>query len=103
MHDNPAQGCVLYTSYRSRLRSAAGFSDALKGCAKRVEAYLIAERCRAFSDQGAEQTRREPEARENFIMEKKPIQSYFGQLGPTLAIVGGVCVILLVVWLLSGT
>lgn len=36
-------------------------------------------------------------------MEKKPVQRYFEQLGPTLAIVGGVCVILLVVWLLSGT
>jgi hypothetical protein len=34
-------------------------------------------------------------------MEKKKVQSFFGRLGPILAIVGGVCVILLVMWLLG--
>ncbi len=35
------------------------------------------------------------------MVEQKKLQKYFGQLGPTLAIVGGVCVILLVMWLLG--
>ncbi len=35
------------------------------------------------------------------MVEQKKLQKYFGQLGPTLGIVGGICVILLVMLLLG--
>ena len=41
------------------------------------------------------------DASENIAMNQNNLQNYFTRLGPVLAVGGGVCVILLVLWLLG--